>query len=704
MAQVKSNKNIEKLDLSGKSIGDIVCQSFIQFGDVILIIDNVGKHHCYHKKSILKSPKKYLLKGKKVEKVNYSKDCGIFILETSDHTFFRDKSNQEIQGSEEWADFYLEPNTSSFFRKDSRGRWYDIQGYLLKTSFLIKDHVLCSLNGKTSKKSLFYAGQNMYINPNGTMVQVGKVVYDIDLNILKYFGEKITGLGSSNVTFNSSSSLQEIRLGLTKSAYINEINYKPFLINGEEIIRHISTKNIDNYTFEIFQSGEHEYVICNNLDNILQYNNETLKVEFETYIQLGSYHLIRVRNNQETFYYDLKSRKPFDPLTTGEFVLEINNTNVKKNNSILYNLKCKQTEYVFNALKDKVFTMEDDTITPENVQEVYEFDQHFYYATIAGVRKLCSHKTDKIIKVEDHSIEVSEILGDSKQKLVNILTTNNEHFALDIRFGFDNISLAKVGPYRIVETISEPTSLSNFILQNVHIQTLGGTKNRVVNLNEPGLSMFLLPSDLKAYSEQSDPSIFAKNEITDIDFKNKIVIGNKEFYNATFIDYLKESKSIILQKENARPLQLDGVGHRNEIVQSFDPLTLRKEYFLSDHRIIGVNSLTEDLKVSQLLFSFKTMSSWLPFYDTYLPIFKKIKDFEDEQEWEYHLFELHNISKEKEYIAVEQNPPFRILVDKSKSKYKPRIVKSKEIILKSPEEISAIRRFFSNPGYLVEVG
>jgi hypothetical protein len=108
-----------------------------------------------------------------------------------------------------------------------------------------------------------------------------------------------------------------------------------------------------------------------------------------------------------------------------------------------------------------------------------------------------------------------------------------------------------------------------------------------------------------------------------IDFKNKIVIGNKAFYNATFINFLKESMRIILQKENARPLQLDGVGHRNEIVQSFDTSTLTKEYFLSDHRIIGVNYLTEDLKVSQFLFSFKTMSSWLPFYDTYLPIFKK---------------------------------------------------------------------------------
>ena len=156
--------------------------------------------------------------------------------------------------------------------------------------------------------------------------------------------------------------------------------------------------------------------------------------------------------------------------------------------------------------------------------------------------------------------------------------------------------------------------------------------------------------------------------------------------------------------EIGSPFQLEGAGHSYEIVLSMDSFTTSKKYFLSQHRIIKAGTLTEDLKDNHLLFSIKTMSSWLPFYDTYLPILKNIIDFEQNQKWEYHLFEIHTIDNEKEYIAVEQKPPYRILADKSKSFYQPRIVKSKEIILKSPEEISAIRRFFSNPGHLVDIG
>jgi hypothetical protein len=49
-------------------------------------------------------------------------------------------------------------------------------------------------------------------------------------------------------------------------------------------------------------------------------------------------------------------------------------------------------------------------------------------------------------------------------------------------------------------------------------------------------------------------------------------------------------------------------------------------------------------------------------------------------------------------------PPHRVLAEKLKGKPIPKIIKSKEKVLKTPEEISAILKFFlDDPGYLMEV-
>lgn len=676
----------------------------IQFGDAVVIVNADGEQKTFFSDGIDKNPKEYTINGHPITKVEFTHDASLFIVHANNEVFFRDKSNKKLDGSENWTDYYLEPYTFSFYRMDNRGRWYDIQGYLLRTNFLIKDQVLCSLAGKKSKKSIYYKNQTIYINPKSTLVEVGKVVYDVDLNILNYFGEKITGLGQSNITFDANNSLQEVHLGLTERAYINEQTYEPYTINGEEIITHLSSIQKGEYHFEIFRSKKNEYLVCNSIDNVLQYESKPLNVDFESYITIGDFDLIKVNQNEHYFYLDLGSRKPFNPVDLGELVIDINKEPVKKDKDLLYNIMYETQNIVFNSTLNKQFSIGTEAFHPEQISIVKGFEKHFYYAKIKGITKLCDQKNNMVVQLQDGTIEVSKILDDTGNKLVNILTTGNQKFALDFRQGSENFKLAKSGKVRIVEALEKPAVVGSKILQNVKIETLGGSKDRVVDLNDPDLELFQLPNDLKAYSEQLNPSIFAGNVITHIDLNNSVQINQKVFFNASFLSYLNEPKKVIIQQENARPLQLDGVGHRNELAQFFEPLTISKEYYLSAHRIIGVKSLTEDLKESQLLFSFKTMTSWLPFYDTYLPIFKKIIDFEGYQKWEYHLFEIHNVVKDKEYIAVEQNPPYRILVEKSKKKYSPRIVKSKELILKSPEEISSIRRFFSNTGYLVDIG
>ena len=120
--------------------------------------------------------------------------------------------------------------------------------------------------------------------------------------------------------------------------------------------------------------------------------------------------------------------------------------------------------------------------------------------------------------------------------------------------------------------------------------------------------------------------------------------------------------------------------------------------------MMGAVTLNENLRENEILFSYQIMSSWIPFYDTYLPIFKNTVRPEEMNDWEYQLLEISQISNTKEYIAVEVSRPYRILATYKSNKYRPMIVKSKEKTLRSPEEISNVLKYFTQPNSkLVEV-
>ena len=133
-----------------------------------------------------------------------------------------------------------------------------------------------------------------------------------------------------------------------------------------------------------------------------------------------------------------------------------------------------------------------------------------------------------------------------------------------------------------------------------------------------------------------------------------------------------------------------------ELVSSFDENTLQKKYHLGEHRIIGSHTLTEELKEKELLFSITTLSNWLPFYDAFLPIFRRIIELKGTRTWQYYLFELRGIAKTTEYVAVEKKSPYRLFVENRREKPIPKILKSshKIKILKSPEDTYSIREFF----------
>lgn len=691
-------------NLAGRIIDGFTCQSFYYFRDIVVLINDRGETAVYSVKDIETQPKQYKIKSKKVDKAIVTEDLSALVLETSDGIYYRDKNNRKIRGSEAWADYYIEPYTSIFFRMDKGGRWHDIQGHRIGAPFMIVGQVLCSIPGKSSIKSPFFKDQALFTNPKNTMVQVGKVVYDIDLNLLDYMGEKITSIGIESFAFKEEESYRSVNLGLHKKGFIHEQTFEPLLINGEEIRSIVSVRKIEKNTYFVLSSDHNEYTLVNDLGYVLTYNGQPLKSDLDSFINFGDYSALRVSSGKHSYYWSIQERKPLDLLGEGKPIISIDLQKNKIGAQDVINLAYAHKKMSYSIYESNVFRLANDGIIPESVESIPYLEKHLFFASIDGTKKLCRASTKEVLRFEDGSIEISQIDFVPGSKLVNAISTEGESMVLDFRFGLDDCKLAKVGAKRLVLAIGNSASVGGAMLQNVELQTLGGSTRRVVNLNEKDLQEFKLPSDLKAYSEQSKLSVYAESIVVSVDFENRTILGTQTFLNGKILTFLNEQKDLVLQEENGRPLQLDGVGHRNEMVQVFDKASLKKSYYLSSHRMIRVQTLTEDHKTSSLMFSLNTMSSWLPFYDTYLPILKSLIDLSAEKQWEYHLFEVHNMSTEKEYIAVEKRRPYRVLADKSRNKYIPRIVKSREIILKSPEEISTLRRFFSNPGHLVEIG
>ena len=235
---------------------------------------------------------------------------------------------------------------------------------------------------------------------------------------------------------------------------------------------------------------------------------------------------------------------------------------------------------------------------------------------------------------------------------------------------------------------------------------MAGRIKRVIDINKPSLSIYTLSSSLKEVSDQEKSSVFAGNKLCYISPTENTVIENEEFVNARFEAYSGKEFSLIINKKTGEPLHLEGIGHKNELASSWVTYTLDNSFFLGKNRMVGVKTISEDLKENQLLFSIKKLTSWLPFYDTYLPIFKQIIEIEDSvsETWDYHLYELRESLREKEYVAVEKKFPYRILADKKSNQFFPRIVKSRTKSIRSPEELSTIQKFFlAEKGILTDI-
>jgi len=509
----------------------------------------------------------------------------------------------------------------------------------------------------------------------------------------------------ANVKFNDQNIVQEVKLGLEESAFIQEYTHEPYLFEDLTIITHSGSHQFGKKRIEVFRTKHTSFGVDGYTGEVLKYQNKPLNIEDEKYVKFKGSELIKVSDDRSAYYFDLNKNEAFQLAALANINLtQIDNKYIRDSQTKLFNVSSASDDFVIREEDGQIYYLDEGSIKPEKVFDGGNLDKYYGFALIDGQRKMFSKTHAKILKFGNDALEIAEIFYNANDKLVNALDTNGSALLLDIRFGFDKIQLAETENQKIVEKYGDKLGIGNKRLQHVYIETLGGKTRRVIDINKDKLDCFTLPTSLKQMNDQNISSVFAGNYICEIQLSNETRIDGKIFLEAEFETLTGKVNPVILEKETGKPIHLHGLGYRNELASSWISSTLKNRYYLGEHRMIGVKTLNENLKENQLLFSINELSSWLPFYNKYLPIFKKIIDVDDSlsDTWDYKLFELRESAKEKEYIAVEKKAPYRLLADKKSSEYHPRIVKSMVKSIDSPEKLTRLQRFFfADNGILV---
>lgn len=673
--------------------------------DIILDLDKDGNLLAYIASGFPAKRRTYEVSGHPVTRV-FTFPLHDFVLLRTDHAdHLRDLDNQPVADGERWADHYFEAHTKSLYRQDERGSWYDLEGFRLTVPVFLKDEVLISLPGKMSRRSWSFNGREAVISKNGQLIQVGKMVYDTALEPVHYFGEKLTGLGRGHVSFGGTDQWQEVRRGLLACGFINEFTRVPLLINDEEITGHLRSEKRGKRHFEVFRSATREYVLESYSGGEVRFDGYPLEIDFDTYLKMDDTEIVLATDARESFYFDLNGRQPFLIAGVGEErVRKVSLAPIRLPGVDLYNITTEHQTFVYDASSRSVYCLNEDEVQPTAIEEVPGFEAFFFMAEVNGEHKLCSKRMGSVLQFGPENLEVGRILSNAGAKLLNAISTVGEKLVIDLRRGADKATLATADGRLIKETIGAPYRVGDHALQHVLLASLGGTVNRLVDLELEELTTYTLPEELTEYPDQPQSSCYGGNALLRIDFDSPFEVQGQKYLKGFFLNYLGEEHEVVLEYRNARPIHLEGAGHRNELVTGFKPATVHTPYRLGEHVMVGAVTLNEELKEGELLFSIHKNKSWLPFYDSYLPVFRRVIQLEGTDYWPCYLFEALEHTSTGEYIAVEKKPPHRLLAQRKKGKIVPKVVTAKSRALLDPAEVSGLVELFVDRGMLVEVG
>ncbi len=691
-----------------KKIGTMICTYMQAFGDLVVIWGTKGETRAFTKESIQNQKVAvYQVDGQQVQQVFVPKNHELIILQTAKGITVRDYQNKQIQEAANWADYYIEPNTHSFYRQNERGNWFDIEGNKLASPIFLLDNVLVSLVGKQSKKSLAFKGANLLVSPNLKLIQVGKVVFDNQLNPISVFGEKITGLGKKHIVFGDGTILQQVLTGFKSYTFVEELTLQPFLINDEQIVQHAKTVTKNGKRYEVFKTMGGEYALSGQTRECLTCDGEKVKINFDSYVKMDHEELVKSTGTSGSRYMDLRTQSAYALKEVSEDTIVFIDTNVLMvDGAILRSMATATDRFVFNETKKEIFTLNDGTIRPNAVIEPEFFGEYLGIADIKGELKYFHKKKNEIIQLGIEKVGVKMILTNkSNHKLLNALSEKGEQIVLDIRKGFDHLERAYANGQALVEVYEFPRNVGRKMLQNATLSTLGGTEKRVIDLNANELTIFTLPDNLSADPAGIAPSLYRSNPLIELDFKHPIKMMGEAFLKGTFLPYHDTPKSVLIAQQNNQPLHLEGDGHKNQLVTAFIGSTTSEKYYIGDNRMIGAKTLKEDGQEGQVLFAFQRKSTWIPFNEAALPVTQQVVKVNTPGDWDYLLFEVKDVDNTLKFMVVEKEAPHRVLVERKKGKEQPKLLDKKAVLpLKIPKELSQFTKFFVNdPGYLKEI-
>ncbi len=653
--------------------------------------------------SVLKSDskKEYFIDGKKVQEVFFASKKRLVILVGQKSFELHSEEDLELTASmESVEDYYFDECSESFFRRVKDGDWVDMQGYKIPSNFVLKGDVLISLNEKRSMKSMSFSNASFYTDSQSCFAQVNKLVFNRKLQRVKINESKVLSIGAESIHLGEEE-YQQVYTGLEDSYFIGK-NSNQVLMLGDLYIKKISSfLSYKSHEILSLKTNKEDISVDAKTGDVLTIDGAYLVLSNNLTIELNGQQHVHATCKGQQFIYNLELNEILTVATsTDEVCTSIDSSLHRLGEYSFYKLETASGQYMINKSTSEILKTKDGSfvrsIEPEtrftvnlaiaelDDGEVIVFADDFSYVLIDGERRI-----NKIIS------------GDLLLEVI----TEGKALIVDVRNGFKEVRTAYSGEDRIIARDIETHFMGNKRLMNVKVKTYGGKASRVVSLDSERLEKFTLPHDLSAFPDREVSSVFCNSVICEIDFESEIKIDGNVFYSAEFICFTGAVKKVLLSKSTGRPLHFEGYGHKMELAIGFKSDTIQNSYYIGEHRMIGVKTLDENLKVNELMFSLEIMTSEIPFLDSILPVIKRPHLLNTNAKWEYILFQLRSLKSEVEYLAIEKIPPHRILVKKGNNRISPKLVKSSSKILKTPEEVSYIMKMiFTDPGFLVEVG
>ncbi len=693
-----TNFSIKKGDVfDGNTVADARV-----FGDIVVVWLTEKLVEVYPTVAVKKGAKtKYQIAGKTVVRALVPPESELLILETEQGVYFRDFDNQPLPDSENWIDYFLEPIKGQFYRKYPSGEWFGIEGYKLWPTVFLQDDVLVSLEQKISRQSVAFIDKKIVISAGHCLIQAGRIVMDRQLNIISLYGEKVTSLGNQSIAFKNGEQLQEVQVGLHHKRFLFEKTGKPYFINDELITDYLGAVQLDMQHFELFASSQNKYAVRNDSSEVFCCEDQPVYLIAETFTNIKNKPVVTCQRKSDEFVIYLDGTPLHLPGLPEQRIEAVEDSVFQVHQSKVRNIRVAGKPQVYDETTDQVFTI--DAQQPDQIADPEHYHTEIGIAYFGQQTKLFLKKYRTLLLLPDGT-GIREITSGPDQKLLNAINANGHSVVLDIRKGFTSLAIATVGDEVVTEVFDRPRKMGLITVQNVALKTLGGQTDRVVNLDEPALALFTLPEKFTTVLASNDASLFQSSEILRIDFSEKIELGDMVLVQADFIAYTEASFAVLIDQVTGQPLYLEGANHKIELVTGLLPATLKKEFFIGPHRMISAYTLTEELQAKQLLFALDSLKTWLPFQDNVLPAFSKLIDMRGTTSWGYRLCEIANRNGKRELVAIENKPPYRILVEKSRTGMKIKLIDRNEHKLRTPQERSLFLKIFTrDPGVLVEV-